>query len=244
MMQLVQGGAVHQEPVPFADLAHQWQEIAADVRRDYDALFARSAFCLGPYVERFEAEMADYLGTGAAIGVNSGTSALHLAMLGCGLDAGDEVLVPAHTFIATVWGVLYAGLTPVFCDVDPITGNIDVADAAQRITSRTKAMIPVHLYGQTADMDAVLDLARAHGLAVVEDNAQGIGARIGEKAAGTLGRFGCFSFYPGKNLGAAGEAGLVMAEPASRVGHRPPVGDRQRVRLCKRSASPLVALSV
>jgi dTDP-4-amino-4,6-dideoxygalactose transaminase len=197
--------------VPFNDLAVQWREIADDVRAEYEQVFERSAFCLGPHVERFEREIAEYLGVPHAVAVNTGTSALHLAVLAAGLGPGDEILVPAHTFIATLWGPLYAGATPVLCDVDAATGNIDLADAAQRISARTRGIIPVHLYGQPADMDAVLALGERHDLVVIEDAAQAIGARWRGRASGTIGRFGCFSFYPGKNLGAAGEGGLVTA---------------------------------
>jgi dTDP-4-amino-4,6-dideoxygalactose transaminase len=197
--------------VPFNDLAIQWREIAGAVRAEYEEVFERSAFCLGPHVDRFEQEIADYLGVSHAVAVNSGTSALHLAVVASGLGPGDEVLVPAHTFIATLWGPLYAGATPILCDVEDATGNIDVADAERRVTARTRAIIPVHLYGQPADMDAVSALAERHNLVVIEDAAQAIGARWRGRAAGTIGRFGCFSFYPGKNLGAAGEGGLVTA---------------------------------
>ena len=198
--------------IPFNDLSIQWREIANDVRLEFEDIFATSAFCLGPHVERFEREFADYLGVKHAVGVNSGTSALHLAVLVAGIGPGDEVLVPAHTFIATAWGPLYAGATPVFCDVDERSGTIDLADATRRVTVRTKAIIPVHLYGQPADMDAVARLARDHGLTVIEDNAQAIGARWKGRALGTLGRLGCFSFYPGKNLGGAGEGGLAATD--------------------------------
>jgi dTDP-4-amino-4,6-dideoxygalactose transaminase len=197
--------------VPFNDLAIQWREIADAVRAEYEEVFERSAFCLGPHVDRFEQEIADYLGVSHAVAVNSGTSALHLAVVASGLGPGDEVLVPAHTFIATLWGPLYAGATPILCDVEDATGNIDVADAERRVTARTRAIIPVHLYGQPADMDAVSALAERHNLVVIEDAAQAIGARWRGRVAGTIGRFGCFSFYPGKNLGAAGEGGLVTA---------------------------------
>jgi dTDP-4-amino-4,6-dideoxygalactose transaminase len=203
------GGSV--ERVPFNDLAIQWGEIAGAVRAEFDEVFERSAFSHGPYVERFEREIAGYLGVPHAVAVNSGTSALHLAVLAAGVGPGDEVLVPAHTFIATLWGPLYAGATPVLCDVEEATGNIDVADAARRISQRTRAIIPVHLYGQPADMDAIGALAQRHDLVVIEDTAQAVGARWRGQAAGTIGRFGCFSFYPGKNLGAAGEGGLVTA---------------------------------
>jgi dTDP-4-amino-4,6-dideoxygalactose transaminase len=197
------------ERVPFADLSLQWKEIADAARSDLDTLFATSSFCLGPFVERFEAAIADYLEIRYAIGVNSGTSALHLALIAAGVCAGDKVLVPAHTFIATVWAVLYVGAVPVLCDVEGATGNLDVEDAERRIDRSVKAIVPVHLYGQPANMDAVLALADRHGLAVIEDAAQAIGARYRGRPVGGFGVLGCFSFYPGKNLGAAGEAGLV-----------------------------------
>jgi dTDP-4-amino-4,6-dideoxygalactose transaminase len=197
------------ERVPFAELSLQWEEVADAARADLDALFATSSFCLGPFVERFEAAIADYLQVRHAIGVNSGTSALHLALIAAGLSAGDKVLVPANTFIATVWAVLYVGAVPVLCDVEKATGNLDVEDAERRIDRAVKAIIPVHLYGQPANMDAVLAMADRHGLAVIEDAAQAIGARYRGKPVGGFGVLGCFSFYPGKNLGAAGEAGLV-----------------------------------
>jgi dTDP-4-amino-4,6-dideoxygalactose transaminase len=195
--------------VPFADLSLQWKEIADAARTDLDTLFATSSFCLGPFVERFEAAIADYLEVRYAIGVNSGTSALHLTLIAAGVCAGDKVLLPAHTFIATVWAVLYVGAVPVLCDVEKATGNLDVDDAKRRIDRSVKAIIPVHLYGQPANMDAVLAIAERHDLAVIEDAAQAIGARFRGRPVGGFGRLGCFSFYPGKNLGAAGEAGLV-----------------------------------
>ena len=200
--------------VPFNDLTLQWRQIATEVRRDFEAVFEASTFCLGPQVEAFEREMANYLGVPHAIGVKSGTAALHLAMVAAGIGPGDEVLVPSHTFIATVWGVLYVGATPVLCDVDHDTGTIDARDAERRITSRTRAIIPVHIYGQPADMDAIGDLARRRGLIVVEDAAQSVGARWSGRAAGTIGAFGCYSFYPGKNLGAAGEGGMIVTADA------------------------------
>jgi dTDP-4-amino-4,6-dideoxygalactose transaminase len=196
--------------VPFADLSHQWDPIADKAMAELRQLFSESAFSLGPWVDRFERSVADYLGTPHAIGVNSGTSALHLALIAAGIGPSDEVLLPSHTFIATAWAVLYVGATPVLCDVEAESGTIDVADAAQRISAATRAIIPVHLYGQPADMAAVMKLAERHGLVVIEDTAQAIGAVYDGKSAGSLGRFGCFSFYPAKNLGAAGEAGLVI----------------------------------
>jgi dTDP-4-amino-4,6-dideoxygalactose transaminase len=203
------------ERVPFSDLSLQWKEIADGARADIDTLFATSSFCLGPFVERFEAAVADYLGVRHAIGVNSGTSALHLALIAAGVRTGDKVLVPANTFIATVWAVLYLGAVPVLCDVEAASGNIDVEDAERRIDRSVKAIIPVHLYGQPANMEAVLALADCYGLAVIEDAAQAIGAHYRGTPVGSLGLLGCFSFYPGKNLGAAGEAGLVTTNDAA-----------------------------
>jgi len=198
------------ERVPFAELSQQWKEIADAARADFDTLFATSSFCLGPFVERFETAVANYLEVRHAVGVNSGTSALHLALIAAGVRAGDKVLVPANTFVATVWAVLYVGAIPLLCDVEPASGNIDVADAERRIDPLVKAIIPVHLYGQPANLDAVLALAERYDLAVIEDAAQAIGARYHGRPVGGFGLLGCFSFYPGKNLGAAGEAGLVV----------------------------------
>jgi dTDP-4-amino-4,6-dideoxygalactose transaminase len=195
--------------VPFSDLSLQWREIADAARAEIETLFATSSFCLGPFVDRFEAAVADYLGVSHAIGVNSGTSALHLALIAAGVRPGDKVLLPANTFIATVWAVLYVGAVPVPCDVELTTGNLDVPDAERRIDRSVKAIIPVHLYGQPTNMEAVMDLADRYSLAVIEDAAQAIGARYRGKSVGSFGLLGCFSFYPAKNLGAAGEAGLV-----------------------------------
>jgi dTDP-4-amino-4,6-dideoxygalactose transaminase len=197
------------EKIPFADLSIQWRAIQQAAMPDMMQLFDSSAFCLGPFVDRFERSVAEYLDVPHAIGVNSGTSALHLALLAAGIGAGDEVLVPAQTFIATVWGVLYCGATPVFCDVDSEAAVIDLDEAGRKITNRTRAVIPVHLFGQPADMTGVMALAQRYGLTVIEDCAQAIGAKFNGKMVGGLGQSACFSFYPGKNLGAAGEAGLV-----------------------------------
>jgi dTDP-4-amino-4,6-dideoxygalactose transaminase len=196
--------------VPFNDLSIQWRAIADDVQLEFERIFADSAYCLGPACEAFEEEIAAWLGARHAIGVSSGTAALHLAAVAAGLGPGDEVLVPANTFVGSVWGVMYVGATPVLCDVDRATGNVDVNDARSRVTARTKAIIPVHLYGQPADMDAVMALAAEHDLIVIEDAAQSIGASWAGRMTSTIGHLGCISFYPGKNLGAAGEGGLVV----------------------------------
>lgn len=198
------------ERVPFADLSWQWAQIRDAARPEIERLFERSAFCLGPWVSAFEAAVANYLDVPHAVAVSSGTAALHLAVLSAGIGPGDQVLVPAHTFIGSVWGLIYAGATPLFCDVDPQTGIIDLADAKRRLTPRVKAIIPVHLYGQPAPMTEVLAFARDHGLCVIEDVAQAFAARCDGKPLGGFGEFGCFSFYPGKNLGGAGEGGLVV----------------------------------
>jgi dTDP-4-amino-4,6-dideoxygalactose transaminase len=196
--------------VPFNDLTWQWRLIEERVRSDFDRVFATSQFTSGPFVEAFEHQIAEWLNVPHAVGVNSGTSALHLALLAAGVGSGDEVLLPAHTFIGSAWGILYVGATPVFCDVDEQTGTIDVGTARQLLTPRTRAIIPVHLYGQPANMDAVLSFARDCNLKVIEDAAQSIGATWNGRSTGTLGDLGCVSFYPGKNLGAAGEAGLIV----------------------------------
>jgi dTDP-4-amino-4,6-dideoxygalactose transaminase len=200
--------------VPFADLSFQWRQIEAKVLPDIRRLFEQSTFCLGPFVERFEQAISDYLGIPHAIGVNSGTSALHLSLIAAGIGPGDKVLIPSFTFIATAWAVLYVGATPVFCDIEEESANIDLADAEKRLEPAVKAIIPVHLYGQPADMAGVMAFAARHRLVVIEDAAQAIGARFDGRCVGTFGFCGCYSFYPAKNLGAAGEAGLVVTSDA------------------------------
>jgi dTDP-4-amino-4,6-dideoxygalactose transaminase len=198
------------ERVPFNDLSHQWRQIRDRVLPDIDCLFEQGAFTLGPYVDAFERSAAEYLGAKYAIGVNSGTSALHLALIAAGVGPGNRVLVPSFTFIATAWAVLYVGAIPVLCDIEAESAAIAVSDAERRLDPEVKAIIPVHLYGQPANMAAVMEFAGRHRLAVIEDAAQAIGARYGAHSVGTIGNLGCFSFYPGKNLGAAGEGGLVV----------------------------------
>ncbi|MBF0340004.1 MAG: DegT/DnrJ/EryC1/StrS family aminotransferase [Magnetococcales bacterium] len=201
-------------PVPFVDLLPQWGAIEAQVTPDLHKLFVSGEFCLGSWVQRFEEAFARYLDVPYAIAVNSGTSALHLALIAAGVGPGDRVLLPSHTFVATLWAVLYVGAIPVLCDVDPLTGTLDPEDARRRLQSGAKAIMPVHLYGQPAELDSILALADQHGLTVIEDTAQAHGARYRNRAVGTHGAFGCFSFYPGKNLGAAGEGGMVVtADP-------------------------------
>jgi dTDP-4-amino-4,6-dideoxygalactose transaminase len=203
------------ERVPFNDLSHQWRQIREQTLPDLERLFEKGAFTLGPHVDAFERGVADYLGAKHAVGVNSGTSALHLALIAAGIRPGDKVLIPSLTFIATAWAALYVGAIPVLCDIDAESATIDVTDAVHRVDSAVKAIMPVHLYGQPANMDAVVELSARHNLAVIEDAAQAIGARYRGRSVGTIGELGCFSFYPGKNLGAAGEGGLVVTANAA-----------------------------
>ncbi len=176
-----------------------------------EAVCEETAFSGGKYADRFAGELAEYLGVKCATGVNNGTSALHLAMLALGIGPGDEVIVPANTYIATAWGVTYSGATPVFVDCTPDTWQIDPSKIEEKITDRTKAVIGVHLYGQPFDFAAVKAIADRHGLYTVEDCAQAAGAEYEGVKAGNLADIGCFSFYPGKNLYAFGEGGAVTS---------------------------------
>lgn len=198
--------------IPFVDLPRQNSVLAAELRSAFDSVLADGGFVLGPEVEMFEAEFAAFCGTRHCVGVGSGTAALTLALVAAGVEAGDEVIVPAHTYIATALGVLHAGAIPVFCDVDGDTGLIDLQSAAEVVSSRTVGVIPVHLYGQVADMKAVQRFARRHGLLVVEDAAQAHGARWEGARAGSLGHVAAFSFYPSKNLGALGDGGAICTD--------------------------------
>ena len=195
--------------VPLLDLAAQYAPIRDAVVEAVTRVVDTQKFILGPEVEAFEAEAAAYLGAKHAIGVTSGTDALLVAMMALGLGPGDEVIVPTYSFFATAGCVSRLGATPVLVDIDPVTYNLDVEAVRRAITPRTRAIVPVHLYGQAAEMTPLLALAGEHGLQVIEDAAQAIGATYGGRTLGTLGQFGCFSFYPSKNLGAAGDAGMV-----------------------------------
>lgn len=202
------------EAIPFNNLEWQWRVIEKQFMPEFQELVRQGQFCLGPAVNRFEKEFADYVGSRFAIGVNSGTSALHLALIVAGIKAGDKVLIPAQTFIATAWAVLYIGAIPVLCDVEPETGNIDIEDAKKRLTPGTTAIIPVHLYGQPANLKKIIAFAEEHHLKIIEDACQSHGAKYGDKHTGTYGLLGCYSFYPGKNLGAIGEAGMIVTNHA------------------------------
>jgi dTDP-4-amino-4,6-dideoxygalactose transaminase len=201
--------------VPFVDLARQHGPLRAELDAAFDRVVGSSGFILGEEVERFEAEFADYCGAGHCAGVASGTAALTLAALALGIGDGDEVIVPAHTYIASALGLLHAGARPVFCDVHDDTGLLDADAAAALVGPRTAAILPVHLYGQCCDMDAVGALASRHGLAGIEDAAQAHGATWNGRRAGSFGAAAAFSFYPSKNLGALGDGGAVCAADAA-----------------------------
>jgi dTDP-4-amino-4,6-dideoxygalactose transaminase len=196
--------------VPFLDLSAQYPEILQDVRVALDDVIASRSFILGPAVEHFEHDFASFCESAYAIGVNSGTSAIHLALLACGVGPGDEVITTAHSFIATCWPIRWVGAKAVLVDVDPGTLTIDPDRVARAVTPRTKALLPVHLYGQPADTEPLTQIAAQHGLALIEDACQAHGARYKGRRCGSLGSIACFSFYPGKNLGAFGEGGAVV----------------------------------
>lgn len=191
------------------DLKGQHQQIKKEVFEAFEKVYENTAFSGGSFVEEFEKKFAEFSGTKYAVGLNNGTSALHLAMLALGIGVGDEVIVPANTFVATAWGVSYAGATPVFVDCTADTWQIDANKIEQKITSKTKAIIGVHLYGQPFNIDAVATIAKKHNLFLVEDAAQAQGAKFKNVTVGGFGEMACFSFYPGKNLGACGEAGGI-----------------------------------
>jgi dTDP-4-amino-4,6-dideoxygalactose transaminase len=196
--------------IPLVDLKAQYESIKSEIDGAISEVVESCQFILGPKVEAFEADFAAYCQSRFAFGINSGTSALHLALLAAGVGPGDEVITVSYTFVATVAGILYTGATPVFVDIDPLTCNIDPAKIEAAITPRTKVIMAVHLYGTCADMDPILDIARRHNLIVIEDAAQAHGAEYKGRRAGSMGDLACFSFYPGKNLGAYGEAGAVV----------------------------------
>lgn len=196
--------------IPLVDLKSQYQSIKGEIDTAIADVVASCQFILGERVEAFEADFASYCQSRYALGVNSGTSALHLALLAAGVGAGDEVITVSYTFVATAASICYTGANPVFVDIDPLTCTIDPAKIEAAITPKTKAIMPVHLYGSCADMDTILDVARHHNLIVIEDAAQAHGAEYKGRRAGSMGELACFSFYPGKNLGAYGEGGAVV----------------------------------
>ncbi len=201
--------------IPLLDLKAQYRTIKSELDTAVIRVLENAQFILGPEVAAFEQEFAAYCGAAEAVGVNSGTSALHLALLAAGIGPGDEVITSPFTFVATAAAIVYTGARPVFVDIDPASFNIDVQRIEPAITPRTKAIMPVHLFGQPADMDPIMDIARRHGLVAIEDAAQSHGAEYKGRRAGSIGDMGCFSFYPGKNLGACGEGGAVVTNSAA-----------------------------
>ena len=197
------------DPVPQLDLAAQYAAIGAEIRTAVERVLASQQFILGSEGVAFEREIAQLCGVAHGVGVASGTDALILALRACGVQAGDEVVIPPFTFVATGSAISALGAKPVFADIRPDTYNIDPSDLARRVTNKTKAIIAVHLYGLACDMDPIVNFARAHNLRVIEDNAQSIGASYKGRRAGSLGDAACMSFYPTKNLGAYGDAGMV-----------------------------------
>ncbi|MCL4760862.1 MAG: DegT/DnrJ/EryC1/StrS family aminotransferase [Burkholderiales bacterium] len=195
--------------IPFVDLKAQYASIREEINHAIQGVLDSCQFTLGSEVAAFESEFAAYCESAHGIGVNTGTSALHLALLAADVGPGDEVITVPFTFVATVSAIHYTGAKPVFVDIDPRTFTMDPSALEAAITPRTKAVIPVHLYGQPADMDPIVAIAKRHGLVVIEDAAQAHGAEYKGRRAGSLGDMGCFSFYPGKNLGACGEGGMV-----------------------------------
>jgi dTDP-4-amino-4,6-dideoxygalactose transaminase len=198
------------EPVPQLDLGAQYAAIGAEIRTAVERVLASQQFILGREGAALEQEIARLCGAAHGIGVASGTDALILALRACGVQAGDEVLIPPFTFVATGSAVSALGAKPVFADIRPDTYNLDPSDLARRVTPRTRAIIAVHLYGLACDMDPLLDFARVHNLRVIEDNAQAIGATYKGRRTGSMGDAACLSFYPTKNLGAYGDAGMVV----------------------------------
>lgn len=196
--------------VPFLDLAAEVAATRTEVQAAIDRVLTRGWFVLGPEVEAFEHELAAYVGAQHGVGVASGTDALHLALRACGIGPGDEVITVPNTAVATVAAIEMAGARPVFADIDPVTMNMAPGSAAAAITPRTRALLPVHLYGQTADLHPLLEVARDHGLRLIEDACQAHGALHRGRPVGGIGDIGCFSFYPTKNLGGYGDGGMAV----------------------------------
>jgi dTDP-4-amino-4,6-dideoxygalactose transaminase len=201
--------------IPLVDLRAQYESIREEIDTAVKSVIVNGQYILGPEVKAFEAEVAAYCGVPHALGVANGTEALLLALLACGVKPGDEVITTPFTFIATVETIIQCGATPVFVDIEPAAFNIDVSRIKEKITSRTQAILPVHLYGHAVDMDPIMELAAVHGLKVIEDCAQAMGAQYKGRKVGSIGDAGCFSFFPSKILGAYGDGGLVTTGDAN-----------------------------
>jgi len=203
--------------VPLLDLKAQYAAIKTEVDASVAEVMESQQFILGPQVRKCEQAIAQYSGCAYGIGVSSGTDALLVCLMAEGIGPGDEVITTPYTFFATAGSVARVGAKPVFVDIDPASYNLDPAQIESKITAHTRAIIPVHLYGQMADMAAVMQVANAHKLLVIEDAAQAIGAECKDRRAGSIGHYGCFSFFPSKNLGAAGDGGMVVTQDAQRA---------------------------
>ncbi|MEJ2733065.1 MAG: DegT/DnrJ/EryC1/StrS family aminotransferase [Anaerolineae bacterium] len=203
--------------VPFVDLRSEHRILRDELNEAIQQVMDRSDFALGKDVSLFEEEFARFCGTEYAVGVDSGLAALELGLRAYGIGPGDEVIVPAHTFVATAAAATFAGARPVFVDVEKSTYNMDIGQIEAAINTRTRAIIPVHLYGLPAEMEPILDLAEKHGLVVIEDACQAHGARYQGRRAGSMGHAAAFSFYPTKNLGGCGDAGMLVTDDASVV---------------------------
>jgi dTDP-4-amino-4,6-dideoxygalactose transaminase len=198
--------------IPWLDLTRQCQQLKDHVGAVFGEVLAKGSFILGPFVESFENDFARYVGSRYCVGLNSGTSALQLALLACAVGPGDEVITVPASWISTCWAISYVGARPVFVDIAPQTRGMDPNLVERAISARTRAILPVHLYGQPVDIAALEKIADRHGLALIEDACQAHGAFWNGRHMGTFGRAGCFSFYPGKNLGAFGEAGALVTD--------------------------------
>jgi len=198
--------------VPFADLSREYEKLKTDLQSAFDRVMRSGQFILGKEVHLFEKEFARYCGSRYAVSLNSGTDALYFSLLAIGIGKGDEVILPANSFISCAYAISYAGAVPVFVDIDPASYCIDIHTAQRAITRRTKAIMPVHMFGHPADMDAVLSLAKNYRLFVIEDSSQAHGARYKNKKVGSIGDIGVFSLYPTKNLGVYGDGGVVVTD--------------------------------
>lgn len=207
------------QKIPCLDLKKQHQQIKTEIFEAFEKVYEKTAFSGGPFVEEFERSFAEFCQTKYAAGVSNGTTALHLAMIALGIGPGDEVIIPANTFIATAWGVSHAGATPVFVDCTADTWQIDPARIEEKISPKTKAVIGVHLYGQPCDIDAIKEICKKNDLKFIEDAAQAQGAQYKGMPVGGFGEMACFSFYPGKNLGACGEAGGITSNNEGYIKH-------------------------
>jgi len=205
--------------VPMVDLKTQYEAIKEEINSAVLSVIQSAHFILGPQGKALEEEIAGYHGVKHAVAVASGTDALHLALLAAGIKRGDEVITTPFTFIATAEAISYVGAIPVFVDIDPDSFNIDIAKIGAAITKKTKAIIPVHLYGQPVNMDGLMEIAKKHNLRVIEDCAQSFGAEYHGKKTGAIGDFGCFSFFPSKNLGGYGDGGMVITDDAKQAAH-------------------------